>query len=75
MTRSKTWTAEDVRALGVRTDLVTACGIALGCGRDKARELYRNGELPFPALRVGRHVVVPVAHLLRFLGLDEIEAA
>lgn len=68
------WTAEKVRALGVRTDLVTACSIALGCGKNKAWELFHSGELPFPALRVGRRVVVPTAPLLALLGLTDSDA-
>jgi hypothetical protein len=72
---TKTWTEADIKALGVRTDLFTACEVVLGCGRDKARELYRAGELPFPAIRVGRKVVVPVQPLLKLLGLDVTEAA
>jgi hypothetical protein len=64
------WTAEQIRALGVRTDLVTACRAVLGCHKNKAWELYHAGQLPFPALRVGRRVVVPVAGILKALGLD-----
>jgi hypothetical protein len=74
-TTRRTWTAADVQALGVRTDLYTACEIVLGVGRDKARELYRAGELPFPALKAGRRTVVPVQHLLNLLGLEESKAA
>jgi hypothetical protein len=72
---TKTWTAEDVRALGVRTDLVTACQVVTGCGKNKAWELFHAGELPFPALKVGRRVVVPTAPLIRLLGLEETQAA
>ncbi len=64
------WTPADVRALGVRTDLVTACEIAYGARRTKAYELYRRGDLDFPAVRVGSRVVVPVAALCRFLGIE-----
>jgi hypothetical protein len=71
----KTWTAQDVRALGVRTDLVTACQIVLGCGKNRAYEMYRDGTLPFTAIKVGRRVVVPVAPLIKLLGLDETQAA
>lgn len=67
---ARTWTPADVRALGVRTDLVTACEIAYGVARSKAYELHRRGELDFPAVRVGTRVVVPVAALCRFLGID-----
>lgn len=67
---TRTWSPSDVRALGCRTDLVTACEIAYGCGRTKAYELMRRGELDFPAVRVGNRVVVPVAALCRFLGIE-----
>jgi hypothetical protein len=59
----------DVYELGVRTDLVTACRIALGIGSTTAYALAGRGELPFPAYRVGRQWVVPTAGLLTFLGL------
>jgi len=64
------WTVDQVRALGTRTDLVTACEVLYGCGKNKSWQLYHKRELPFPALRVGRRVVVPVAPLLRLLELD-----
>ncbi len=67
---TRTWTPTAVRALGVRTDLVTACEIAYGAKRTKAYELFRRGELDFPAVRVGNRVVVPVAALCRFLGIE-----
>lgn len=70
MTR-RIWSTAEVRALGVRTDLVTACAVVFGCGKNKAWELYHAGDLPFPALRVGRRVVVPVQPLLQLLGLAE----
>lgn len=66
---TRAWTPAEVRSLGVRTDLVTACEIAYGARRTKAYELFRRGELDFPAVRVGNRVVVPVAALCRFLGL------
>ena len=61
--------AHEVYDLGVRTDLVTACRIALGIGSTTAYALAARGELPFPAHRVGRQWVVPTAGLLAFLGL------
>lgn len=61
----------DVDALGVRTDLVTACRIALGVGSTTAYALAGRGKLPFPAYRVGRRWVVPTAGLRTFLGLSE----
>ena len=74
MTRNRTWTTDEVRALGVRTDLVTACRILYGCGKNRAWELYHAGQLDFPALRCGRRVVVPTAPLRALLGLDRPEA-
>ena len=65
------WTEREVRALGVRTDLVTACAIVYGCGRTKSYQLYQADALDFPALRCGSRVVVPVAPLLRLLGIDQ----
>jgi hypothetical protein len=67
---TRTWTPAEVRALGVRTDLVTACEIAYGAKRTKAYELFRRGALDFPAVRVGGRVVVPVAAVCRFLGIE-----
>jgi hypothetical protein len=63
----------EVYDLGVRTDLVTACRIALGVGSTTAYALAGRGELPFPAHRVGRQWVVPTAGLLVFLGLPPQE--
>ncbi len=66
----KRWTVEDVRALGVRTDLRTACAVT-GIGTTAGYEMARSGDLPFPVLRLGRKYVVPVAGLLAALGIDE----
>jgi hypothetical protein len=65
--------AREVYDLGVRTDLVTACRIALGVGSTTAYSLAGRGELPFPVHRVGRQWVVPTAGLLAFLGLPPQE--
>lgn len=67
----RVWTAEQVRALGVRCDLVTAYRVIAGGGKNSAWAAYHAGTLPFPAIKVGRKVVVPVAPLLRLLGLDD----
>jgi hypothetical protein len=64
------WTVEDVLALGVRADLVTVCQIVYGCGKNRAWELYHSGQLGFPALKVGRRVVVPMAPVLALLGIE-----
>ena len=65
------WTAEEVCALGVRTDLVTA-GSVLGLSRGQAYELNKRGEFPVRVLRLGSsRFVVPVADLLVLLGITE----
>ncbi len=66
----RAWTAEEVVALGVRTDLVTAASI-LGIGRTVAHELARRGTFPVPVLRLGARYVVPVAPLLALLGITQ----
>ena len=66
------WTAEEIRSLGTRCDLVTA-GRILGVGKNKVWELYHSGQLPVPALKLGRRVVVPLAPLLDLLGLSDTE--
>jgi hypothetical protein len=70
--RRKKWTAAQVRALGVRTDIATL-GSILGMSETAARDLYHAGRLPAPlvVLRVGRRLVVPVAPVLELLGLDD----
>ncbi len=72
---TKMWTEAQVRSLGLRTDLVTACSIVYGCGRTKAYELYHRGELDFPAIRAGARIVVPVAPLLKLLGVTRTPSA
>lgn len=67
---SRNWTADEVRALGARTDLVTAASV-LGIGRTSAYELARRGEFPVKTLRLGHKYVVVVASLLRLLELDQ----
>lgn len=70
----RVWSVEQVRALGVRTDLVTA-GQVLGIGRTLAHQLARAGEFPVPVVRVGHKYVVPVAPLLTLLRVpDEPDA-
>lgn len=63
-----TWTPEQVAALGVRTDVPTA-GSIFGFGKTQAYEHVRNGTFPVPTFPVGRKIVVPVAPILRLLGL------
>ena len=64
----RVWSEDEVRALGVSTDLVTA-GAVLGIGRTTAHALARAGRFPVPVLRVGRRYRVPVAPILQLLGL------
>ena len=65
--RRRTWTSDEVRALGMTTDLETAAEI-IGIGRTLAYELAKNQGFPVRLLRLGRRVVVPVPDLLRYLG-------
>jgi hypothetical protein len=63
------WTPENVRDLGVRTDLPTAASV-LGLGKNAAYAMARGGTFPVPVLRLGVQYVVPVAPLLHLLGID-----
>lgn len=64
------WTAEQVRALGVRTSVEVA-GEVLGLSRSAAYAAVNRGDFPVPVIKVSaRRWVVPVAGLLRALGLD-----
>jgi hypothetical protein len=67
----KVWTEQEIRALGVRLDGVTACNIIYGDGRTKAYERLRSGDVDFPVLRRGRYYIVATAKLLPLLGLAE----
>ena len=59
----RTWTVQDVRALGVTTDVVTA-GRVLGLSRNSAYALARRGEFPLPVIKAGSQYRVPVAAIL-----------
>lgn len=71
---SAVWSVEDVRALGVRTDVPTAASV-LGMGTNAAYDLVRRNEFPVPVLKLGRKYVVPVAGLLTVLGITDPTAA
>ncbi|MBL7257234.1 helix-turn-helix domain-containing protein [Paractinoplanes lichenicola] len=58
---------EDLEALGVTTDVVTA-GRFLGISRNTAYRLARRGEFPLPLIRVGAQYRVPTAALIAALG-------
>jgi predicted DNA-binding transcriptional regulator AlpA len=65
--KHRTWTPDEVRALGMTTDLETAAAI-IGIGRTLAYDLVGTGNFPVRVLRLGRRVVVPIADLLTYLG-------
>ena len=62
-------TEEEVRALPVVVDLVTA-GRAHALGRTISYELMRRGEFPCPVHRRGRYYRVLKAELITSLGLS-----
>lgn len=74
MNATKVWTAADVYALGIRTDLETAAAI-MGMGRTSAYARAQRGDFPVAVKRIGRLYVVPTAGLLHWLGLSERPAA
>jgi hypothetical protein len=67
-TQGPVWTEEQIRALGVITDLRTA-GRIFGIGRSQAYELARAGEFPVQVIAVGARFRVPVAGILTALGI------
>jgi hypothetical protein len=64
---TRSWTEASIRALGVTTDVPTARRI-LGLTRHHAYDLAKRGQFPFPVLRVGARIRVPVASILTTLG-------
>lgn len=68
MAHQRTWTVEDVRALGVTTDLETAASV-LGIGRTKAYEMASVDEFPVAVIRSGRSYRVAVPAILSVLGV------
>jgi len=65
----RVWTPAEVIALGVRTDVPTAGAILAGLCRDEAYRSVKRGDFPVPVVKVGRHLVVPVAPILELLGI------
>ncbi|MDV7101649.1 MULTISPECIES: helix-turn-helix domain-containing protein [Gordonia] len=61
-------TPEEIAALGVSTDLVTAAR-ALGVSKSSAYAAARSGTFPVRTIRVGSRYVVPTAELKAALGL------
>jgi hypothetical protein len=64
------WTPEQVRALGVRTDVPTAGAILAGLCKDEAYRSVKRGDFPVPVLKIGRRLVVPTAPLLALLAIE-----
>ncbi|MBH0118024.1 DNA-binding protein [Rhodococcus sp. CX] len=60
----------EIKALGAVTDLRTALKAA-DIGTTYGYQKARTNELPFPVLRVGRQYRVPVAGLLKALGIED----
>jgi hypothetical protein len=71
MSGSHSWTAAEVFALGVRTDVPTAGEIVAGWGPSESYKAHARGQFPVPVIKVGRRLIVPVAHILQLLGLPE----
>jgi predicted site-specific integrase-resolvase len=65
----RSWTPQEIRELGVRTDVPTASSI-LGIGQVKGYEFAKAGKFPVPVLRAGKRYIVPVAGLLTALGIE-----
>lgn len=72
-TNAKTLSYEEVLALPVSVDLVTAAR-CFGISRTKAHELARAGEFPCPVLRLGVQYRVTRADLFRVLGIETAPA-
>lgn len=62
------WTTEDVLALPVTVDLLTA-GQVLGMQRTATYRTARDGQFPVPLIRVGSRYRVAAADLRQALGL------
>jgi hypothetical protein len=63
----RTWTLEEVRALGLTCDVPTA-GQILGISRSLAYEMVRDQTFPVRVLRFRRAARVAVPDLLHYLG-------
>lgn len=68
-TRRRTWTVEEVVALGTTTDLPTAMSV-LGIGQTSGYHLANTGQFPVPIKRAGRRYIVAVPELLRAIGIN-----
>jgi hypothetical protein len=63
---ARRWTTDQIRALGVATDLRTAAHI-FGLSINTAYELARRGRFPVSVIRAGRQYRVSVAAILAVL--------
>ncbi|SFA38172.1 hypothetical protein SAMN05444374_10181 [Rhodococcoides kroppenstedtii] len=70
MSDGNRWTVQQVRNLGIQTDIPTASSV-LGLGVTTGYQLAKRGEFPVPVLRIGRKYIVPVAGLLRAMGIED----
>lgn len=73
--RRGTLAASEALALPVMFDVWPTVGDALGLGRTATYALARAGELPIPCFRIGRQLRARRSDLLRFLGMENDEAA
>lgn len=71
---ARTWSREEIHALGVRTDLETAASV-WGIGRTRAYELARAGEFPSPLVRIGTRYVALVTPMLHALAAEPASPA
>lgn len=67
-----TWSDQEVRALGVRTDVETA-GSIFGLSRTQSYMAIKGGRFPVPVITVGRRLIVPTAPIRRLLQIDQAE--
>jgi hypothetical protein len=70
VTDQRVWTAEEVKALGVRTTVPVAGQIIAGLCRDESYRAVKRGTFPMPVIQCGRRMVVPVAPILALLGIE-----
>jgi len=54
---------------GKLTITVTEAAELLGVGRDQAYAAVKSGDLP--SLKLGRRILIPVAPLLKTLGVED----
>jgi hypothetical protein len=66
---SREMTLDELRALPVSVDLVTA-GRAFGLGRTVSHELAKTGRFPCRVLRVGARYRVPRSAIFETLGIE-----